>query len=189
MKVSTDEITAAARELFREHGYAGASMQDLAEAVGLKKASLYSRVSSKEQLVSEVLSLTLAETLADHRANAVTNWLLAYEGMLRGIASILSDRKRCVALHLAYGVSDATPVAKQAVREYFIRCRDALSEILSHAIDHNQAEAVATDALSLLEGATLWIAIIDDLAPMDRAVSNLLLQAHQFAPGLTTQST
>ena len=54
-KVSRDKIIHAARELFREKGYAGASMQDLADEVGLRKASLYMRFPNKESLVPEVL--------------------------------------------------------------------------------------------------------------------------------------
>lgn len=51
MKASYDDIVIAARELFRERGYTGASMNDLAERVGLKKSSLYNRLPSKESLV------------------------------------------------------------------------------------------------------------------------------------------
>ena len=56
-----ENIVDEARELFRNRGYAGMSMQDLAERVGLKKPSLYTRFASKESLVPEVLALTLAE--------------------------------------------------------------------------------------------------------------------------------
>jgi AcrR family transcriptional regulator len=46
------EILAAAVRIFREKGYHAASMQDLADAVGLQKASLYYYVSSKEDLLT-----------------------------------------------------------------------------------------------------------------------------------------
>ncbi len=45
------EILAAALKIFREKGYHAASMQDLADEVGLQKASLYYYVSSKEDLL------------------------------------------------------------------------------------------------------------------------------------------
>lgn len=44
------EILALATEAFLTHGYAGASMADLARAVGIQKASLYHHFPSKEAL-------------------------------------------------------------------------------------------------------------------------------------------
>jgi AcrR family transcriptional regulator len=48
------EIFAAAVRIFRQKGYHAASMQDLADAVGLQKASLYYYVSSKEDLLISI---------------------------------------------------------------------------------------------------------------------------------------
>jgi TetR/AcrR family transcriptional regulator, cholesterol catabolism regulator len=45
------EIFSAALRLFQAKGYHGASMQDLADAVGMQKASLYYYFSSKEDLL------------------------------------------------------------------------------------------------------------------------------------------
>lgn len=51
-----DHILAAATRLFAEKGYEGASMSDLAERVGLRKASLFHHFASKEELREAVLS-------------------------------------------------------------------------------------------------------------------------------------
>ncbi len=48
------EIFAAALRLFQVKGYHGASMQDLADAVGMQKASLYYYFRSKEELLALV---------------------------------------------------------------------------------------------------------------------------------------
>lgn len=45
------EIFAAALHLFQAKGYHGASMQDLADAVGMQKASLYYYIRSKQELL------------------------------------------------------------------------------------------------------------------------------------------
>ncbi len=68
------EILAAALKIFREKGYHAASMQDLADEVGLQKGSLYYYVSSKDDLLkalyerfigafTEQLSAIVAEPL------------------------------------------------------------------------------------------------------------------------------
>ena len=48
------EIFAAAVRIFERKGYHAASMQDLADAVGMQKASLYYYISSKEDLLLAV---------------------------------------------------------------------------------------------------------------------------------------
>lgn len=48
------ELFATALHLFQEKGYHGASMQDLADAMGMQKASLYYYIRSKEELLVRV---------------------------------------------------------------------------------------------------------------------------------------
>jgi AcrR family transcriptional regulator len=54
-KLRKDEIIAEATRLFAERGYEGASMGDLAERVGLRKASLFHHFASKDVLYATVL--------------------------------------------------------------------------------------------------------------------------------------
>jgi AcrR family transcriptional regulator len=179
MKTTLEQIVVEARELFRERGYAGASMQDLAERVGLKKASLYTRFASKEALVAPVLALTLEETFAGGKSDP-SDWLEAYENVLKHIAAALTDRVRCVGLHLAYGVGDDAPDALKAVRQYFTALREGLAVILKQKLGAKLAGTVATDALVRLEGATLWIVVAEDAQPMQRALKALIAEARAF---------
>ncbi len=170
MKVLRKDIVAAARELFRDKGYAGASMQDLADVVGLRKASLYVRFPNKEALVADVIAMTLDETFAvigDDQKNGKA----AYEAVLRAIATTFADRKRCVALHLAYGTGEETPLAKASVRSFFAESRDRLAETIASKVGLQRARDLATDALARLEGATIWLVTEDDPAPLDRALT------------------
>jgi AcrR family transcriptional regulator len=50
------EICRVAARVFYEKGYDGASMQDIAEAVGLTKAGLYHHVGSKDLLLFEIMN-------------------------------------------------------------------------------------------------------------------------------------
>jgi TetR/AcrR family transcriptional repressor of nem operon len=180
MKATLEQIVREARELFRERGFAAASMQDLADRVGLKKASLYTRFASKEALVAPVLALTLDESLPA-TALAGPAWLPAYETVLRGIADALSDRGRCVAMHLAYGIPTDAPEAHAAVRHYFGALRDGLEAILVRRTDAATARMLATDALVRIEGATLWLVTHDDATPMARALAASLDEARRLA--------
>jgi AcrR family transcriptional regulator len=54
-----DRILRSAAALFRQRGFNGASMQDLAVVVGITKSSLYHHFPSKQALLSEILANTV----------------------------------------------------------------------------------------------------------------------------------
>ena len=56
-------ILNVALRLFAERGYAGASMRDIAAAIGLKPASLYAHYASKEQMLAQLITLGHEEHL------------------------------------------------------------------------------------------------------------------------------
>ena len=57
--MTRDDILDAAAQVFRQKGFHGASMADIAEAVNLQKASLYHHVSSKQEILLALLDRAL----------------------------------------------------------------------------------------------------------------------------------
>lgn len=57
--MTRDEILEAAAQIFSKKGFHAASMQDIAEAVHLQKASLYHHVTSKQEILLELLNRAL----------------------------------------------------------------------------------------------------------------------------------
>lgn len=68
--MTREDILEAAAQAFRQKGFHGASMTDIAEAVNLQKASLYHHVSSKQEILSELLDRALQMLL--ERISAIT---------------------------------------------------------------------------------------------------------------------
>lgn len=56
MRKSRDDVVRAAGRLFADRGYHGTSMRDLGKELGLLGSSLYSHVSSKQDLLVEVVA-------------------------------------------------------------------------------------------------------------------------------------
>lgn len=54
-----DEILQASARIFRRKGFHATSMQDIAEAVQLQKASLYHHIASKQEILLELLDQAL----------------------------------------------------------------------------------------------------------------------------------
>ncbi len=53
-KSKRDNITEQAAALFKERGYSAVSMNDIADKVGVKAASLYNHIKSKEDILQEI---------------------------------------------------------------------------------------------------------------------------------------
>ncbi|WP_203833100.1 TetR/AcrR family transcriptional regulator [Actinoplanes regularis] len=59
-----EEILDAAAELFAQRGYTATSTRLIAEAVGIRQASLYYHFANKEQILAELLEATVRPSLA-----------------------------------------------------------------------------------------------------------------------------
>ncbi|RME08513.1 MAG: TetR/AcrR family transcriptional regulator, partial [Anaerolineae bacterium] len=59
MSNNRTDILEAAAQVFSRKGFHGASMQDIANALGIKKASLYHHIASKQEILSELLDQAL----------------------------------------------------------------------------------------------------------------------------------
>lgn len=74
---TTETLTGIALRLFHERGYDATTMADIAEAAGIKKASIYFHVQGKEELLERGLNRALdalfntLDELRDHQGTAV----------------------------------------------------------------------------------------------------------------------
>lgn len=80
-------ILESAAEVFVEHGYAGASMRDIAEGLGITKAALYYHFTSKEDLLDGLVQPVMQE-LADFVAEVESGAYPTPE-ILRGFLDIV----------------------------------------------------------------------------------------------------
>ncbi len=74
------EIIATAARIFREKGFRGASLADVAESLGTDRASLYYYIGSKEELFHEIVrgaaeaNAQQAEAIRDGEGPRWTSW-------------------------------------------------------------------------------------------------------------------
>jgi AcrR family transcriptional regulator len=91
--MTREDILEAAAQVFRQKGFHGASMQDIAKAVNLQKPSLYHHVSSKQEILLALLDRALELLL--ERISAISSQEIPADRklreMVRAYLQILSE--------------------------------------------------------------------------------------------------
>lgn len=91
--MTRQDILEAAAQVFRQKGFHGASMQDIAKAVNLQKPSLYHHVSSKQEILLALLDRALEMLL--ERISAISNQDIPpdkkFREMVRAYLQILAE--------------------------------------------------------------------------------------------------
>ena len=91
MKTETrkDEIIKTAANLFKEKGYSAVTMRDIAKAMGIKAASLYNHINSKQDILKGII-ISLAEeftigmeTIKASEVNTIVKLRINYEDNFR----------------------------------------------------------------------------------------------------------
>lgn len=163
-----DEILKVAAKLFKEKGYSAVTMRDLAQEMGIKAASLYNHISSKQELLSDII-ITIAE--------AFTNQM---DIIKNANISNVEKLKKIIMLHIKITTQNTSEMASlnsdwmhlEEQLDYYLSLRKTYENnfrnILIAGIEANEIKDVNTDILlfsllSTLRSLYLWIPKKEDL--------------------------
>ncbi|MCH2490512.1 MAG: TetR/AcrR family transcriptional regulator [Flavobacteriales bacterium] len=156
------EIVATASKLFKEKGYNAVSMRDIAQAMGIKAASLYNHISGKQEILS-----TLILEVAIEFTNGMQT-VLAEE------SSPVQQIERIIEMHIDITVNYSEGLAalnndwmhlENDELRSFIRMREDYEEnfrqiikrgIAAGEIQARQPEVILFSILSTLRTLYLW---------------------------------
>lgn len=170
------ETLPALAEVFREHGYAGASLALISKATGLGKGSLYHLFpGGKAEMAACVLAeidawfeATLYQPLreADRPEIAISDMFGAVQTYFR------SGQRVCLVGVLALG--SGRDLFAEAVRGYFARWVAALADALRRS-GHGEAAsaALAEEIVAQIQGAIVLARALDEPAVFARALDAL----------------
>ncbi len=159
-----EEIVKTAAYLFKEKGFVGVSMRDLAQEMGIKAASLYNHISSKDEILSEVI-MQVAERFTVH-INEVAPKQVSVIQKLEEIIYMHIDLTIQKSDYLACMNNDWMHLEKDT-KETYSKMRNAYEqkfrEILQEGIANQELKAadpeiVLFSILSTLRTFYLWYA-------------------------------
>jgi AcrR family transcriptional regulator len=90
--VTTEDVVQAAAALFAEQGYTGTTIDDIAEALGITKPTLYTRAKSKKAMLTAVVESSMAELVQ------------AVEGYVREGLEPPVLLEKCFRRHIAHAI-------------------------------------------------------------------------------------
>jgi TetR/AcrR family transcriptional repressor of lmrAB and yxaGH operons len=179
---SKEKTLSAAVKLFSQRGYHGTGLQDILEAGGAPRGSLYFHFpKGKEQIGEAAVQLGtegVREFITD-AAQTSGNVQAFLVKLARGMAANLERsgyREGCPVATTALETAAQSDVLGRAARTAFQTWEQEIKRaLISFGMKANQADRTATAVLSQLEGALLLARTYRSLEPMQRAEKALLV--------------
>ncbi len=157
-----DEIIKTATKLFKEKGYSAVTMRDLATAMGMKAASLYNHIDSKQEILKAII-ISLAEEFTQgmdlikkSEHNTIQKLKLIVELHVKittnntyGMASLNNDW-----MHLEDQLTHYLRLRKKYEKDFVDIIKTGIS---SNEIIDTNPEVIMFSILSTLRSLYLWI--------------------------------
>ena len=157
-----EDIIKAAALIFSQKGYSAASMQDIAEAVNLRKASLYHHVNSKQEILKILLDTAL-ELLIENMQQVMERPILPVEkfrlGMRTYLTNMLEHRETASLLLLEYRSLEPELRARHIRRRDDFEClwRELIQEGIDEGVFMCKDPAMVVNALlGVLNWTVTW---------------------------------
>lgn len=170
------EILDSLFNVFREHGFEGASLSDLSKATGLGRSSLYHYFpEGKEQMAQAVLSR--ARSIIESEVKAIANGPGSLKTRVRKIVAALDQiygggRTGCLLGRMATSpIGNAAREDLQLAFAYWIEAIEKLAAESGQSA--GDARDFAQDWVARLQGALLLQAANGELGPYNRAMDAL----------------
>lgn len=170
------DLLPAMAEVFREHGFDGASIALISERTGLGKGSLYHFFpGGKDEMATAVLGEI--EAWFTTHIFAPLQWDSdadsAIEQMFRAVVEYFDSGRR-VCLVGAFALATSRDRFAKQVRSYFRMWKEALAAALIRTgRDQPVADQLAEEVLAAIQGSLVLARALDDRAVFTRAVARL----------------
>ena len=176
-KVSDSEVLNGLTKVFRSKGYEGASLNDLSDATGLKKASLYHRFPNGKQEMADAVMNHIGEWVEDHVFHALLdNSIEPQARLMKGLEAIrtLYDGGKKVCVFRAFSLEISLDLfgdqIKNGMHEW-ISAFEKVGEALQ--LSQDEASIKAADTLIQIQGSLIVSKGLGDITVFERTLNNI----------------
>ena len=181
---SKGRMIAAARRLFREHGYFGTALSDVVAESSAPRGSLYFHFpGGKEELATEVALVHSADAIAHvNRAAGTTNTaaelIAAFISRPRDELMASGYREGCAVAPIVIESTPASAVLADTARRGFQDLVTTLAARLGEkGVPDDRAGRLALNAVTAMEGALILGRVLRSPEPFDAAIAELTASA------------
>ncbi|QHI36811.1 HTH-type transcriptional repressor KstR2 [Kordia antarctica] len=177
-----EEIVRTAEMLFKKKGYSAVTMRDIAQVMGIKAASLYNHIQSKQQILSDIV------------INIGEQFTVGMSQIVATDSTSIEKLERIIALHVQITLENPSKMATmnndwmhlEEQIEYYLTLRrnyeESFRQILKQGIANGELkevdpEIILFSIISTLRSLYLWIPKKEDIIKEDllAALSKVLL--------------
>ncbi len=177
-KIDRKTLLRNSLSVFKEKGYNGTSMNDLAQANGLLKGSIYHYIEGKEALMLEVLT-----ALKEHYINKVFS--KAYDEMLTPYERLKELASRAEEIfvfedggdffvNIGLETKKVVPAFGEVIAEFFAEWIKTMKYLYEFVVDEAEAQEKAEVVVAEIEGAVILMRLLDDANYLQRTNQKLL---------------
>lgn len=174
--IDDQALTEILFEVFRNHGYEGATIAQLSAATGLKKSSLYHRFpAGKDDMARAVVSyvsMQLQQQLIEPLMNDKEAPAKRFDNMLQILSAFYSGGKKNCLLNVL-NLGDSKTELSQLLTEIYATFLAALSKLAKDAgLNTREAQTRAATFLMLMEGALVIQRLTNDPNTFNNSMAN-----------------
>ncbi|PHR71387.1 MAG: TetR family transcriptional regulator [Lutibacter sp.] len=175
-----DEIIHTATKLFKKKGYSAVTMRDIAKSMGIKAASLYNHINSKQEILTNII-ISLAEEFTDEMNN-----------ILKSDLNSIDKLKEIISLHVKITSENTNGMASlnndwmhlEEKLDYYLSLRHKYEEdfreiinegISKKEISNSNSEIMLFSMLSTLRSLYLWTPNQKDINELANSLSDVLI--------------
>ena len=181
---SKERMVAAARRLFREHGYLGTALSDVVTESAAPRGSIYFHFpGGKEELATEVTLLHASDRIAQINRAAAASTTAAqlievFMGRERDDLVASNYREGCAVAPIVLESTPGSDQLSDATRRAFHDLIATLAARLTEkGLPHERATQLATNVWTSVEGALILSRVLRSPEPFNTAITQLTATA------------
>ena len=183
-KLDRTTILRNSLSVFKTKGYNGTSMNDLANANGLLKGSMYHYIESKESLMLEVLTALKEHYITKVFSKGYDDFLAPYDRLrelaMRAEEIFIFEEGGDFLVNIGLETKNSVPAFGEVIKEFFQAWIKTMQHLYSNVLDEVESKEKAELIVAEIEGSVLMMKLLDDVNYLHRTNERLLKEYREL---------